>query len=368
MSTFPPPVNPSDLGRGPLVIGLTWTFTSLALIVVGLRFWVRISVTKKLHVEDWLMFVAVLLQLACQSCLTVAFHYGFGKHDRDLTFEQLVNVGKWGWMQFTPGITASILSRISIAILLVRLFGVHSRLKWSVIILAILQVVGGVVVTITSWVQVRPVRALWNPLIPAERLSPNVVAREGNVTGFFFALGDLCYVLFPVIVVWKLNMPLRQKLGLCMLLALSLFTMGCSIAKAVVAESGTSSSSDQQYKSSLALMWSLFEQAFVIMMGCAPPLRSLTRLELPVVDSLSTSMKRLFSSRGSESVLESSTGLGQSKNGMYYELGVAGQSGSEVQAGTMNSAFHQTYNSRIDPKKILRTDHFVVKSDGAGDP
>lgn len=57
---FPDPVNPDDPGRGPLVMGLTWTFSSLALIVVIVRFWVRVAVTKILTVEDWLMLAAVV--------------------------------------------------------------------------------------------------------------------------------------------------------------------------------------------------------------------------------------------------------------------------------------------------------------------
>jgi hypothetical protein len=60
MPMFPPPVNPSDLGRGPLVMGVTWTFSGLALIVVFVRFWVRVTVSKKLSVEDWLMLVAAV--------------------------------------------------------------------------------------------------------------------------------------------------------------------------------------------------------------------------------------------------------------------------------------------------------------------
>jgi hypothetical protein len=86
-------------------------------------------------------------------------------------------------MSFTPGITSSILSRTSVAILLVRIFGVHTWLKWFLIVITVLQVVASVVLAITSWVQVRPVQALWNPLIDAWRLSPNVVARQGNVGG-----------------------------------------------------------------------------------------------------------------------------------------------------------------------------------------
>lgn len=60
ISMFPDPVNPDDPGRGPLVMGLTWTFSSLALIVVIVRFWVRVAVTKILTVEDWLMLAAVV--------------------------------------------------------------------------------------------------------------------------------------------------------------------------------------------------------------------------------------------------------------------------------------------------------------------
>lgn len=128
-------------------------------------------------------YIAQFLNIACQACLTVAFHHGFGKHDRDLTFEQAVNIAKWIWMSFTPGITSSIASRVSIAVLLVRIFGVHTRLKMFLIFITVLQVVASVVLAITSWVQVRPVQGLWNPLIPAQRLSPDVVAREGNVAG-----------------------------------------------------------------------------------------------------------------------------------------------------------------------------------------
>ena len=162
-------------------------------------------------------------------------------------------------------------------------------------------------------------------------------------------------------------MPLRQKAGLCILLAMSLFTMGCSIAKAVVAESGTKTKKDKQYKSSLSLMWSVTEQTFVIMMGCAPPLSSITKLNLPFVQSISSSIKRLVSSRGSESRLDgSTTGLGRSKNGVYYELGVAGQTVSDVKSGSKKSAFSNTDTSSVDPGQVRRTDQFTVKSDREG--
>lgn len=70
MSTFPDPVNPNDPGRGPTVMGLAWKWSALALIVVGLRFWVRIAVTKLLVVEDWLMLAAVVGTLGILLAIT----------------------------------------------------------------------------------------------------------------------------------------------------------------------------------------------------------------------------------------------------------------------------------------------------------
>jgi hypothetical protein len=54
------PIHPEDLGRGALVVGVSWSLSSLALIVVGIRFWLRIAVTNQLKIEDWLMLLAVV--------------------------------------------------------------------------------------------------------------------------------------------------------------------------------------------------------------------------------------------------------------------------------------------------------------------
>jgi hypothetical protein len=118
-------------------------------------------------------------------------------------------------------------------------------------------------------------------------------------------------------------MPLRRKIGVVILLALSLFTMGCSIAKSTVAESGTQSVDDRQYKSSLALMWSVMEQTFVIMMGCAPPLSSITKVKM--ISNMASSLESLFKSRGSSSESGGRTTTGRSSGG-YYELGGRGKS------------------------------------------
>lgn len=63
MSQFPPPVNPDDLGRGPMIMGLTWTFTALAVIAVSLRFYLRSKLSSGPALEDWLMGAALVSAL-----------------------------------------------------------------------------------------------------------------------------------------------------------------------------------------------------------------------------------------------------------------------------------------------------------------
>lgn len=57
---FPPPVHPEDLGRGPAVVGISWAFTIVALVAVGLRMYVRKTIIKSIAWDDWLMCLAMV--------------------------------------------------------------------------------------------------------------------------------------------------------------------------------------------------------------------------------------------------------------------------------------------------------------------
>ncbi|KAI1088257.1 hypothetical protein F5B19DRAFT_432609 [Rostrohypoxylon terebratum] len=333
-TTTPPPVNPDDPGRGLWFMGLTWTLTILSLLVVATRFWVRIAVTRMLYAEDWIMLLASVLNLAGESFLTASYHYGLGKHDEDLTFDQKVNTAKWTWIQYTPSILSSAAARISITILLVRLFAPKVALKWFLIVITTLSVAAIIAQIVTVWNQFTPAEGLWNPLVGTLRYSPSIAVIEGNVIGALCAFGDLVYVLVPVLIVWKLNMPFHRKLSLCILLSFSLITMGFSIAKSVYA----TGSDGTLYEYTLGVVFAVVEQNFVITLGCVPPLRSITRLKLPPsIQDMTSSVRQLFSSsRDTQYNIDSCNECGQGSYG-YYELGVGGKPSSSAHANTVDS-------------------------------
>lgn len=121
--------------------------------------------------------VSQIFQVATQALLTVSYQNGMGKHDANLEQPtQFVTVLKWNWITEVPGLMVSILARISITILLVRLFGVHTWFKWFIITLTAIQtIVDGLIIPFT-FCQVKPTEALWNVyLTDVQRWDPRIV-------------------------------------------------------------------------------------------------------------------------------------------------------------------------------------------------
>ncbi|KAH8892947.1 hypothetical protein GQ53DRAFT_645846 [Thozetella sp. PMI_491] len=291
---FPPPANPSDPGRGPLIMAIIWTFTPLAALAVGARLYVRKAVTQIITWDDWVMVIALILQIANACLLTEAYRYGMGMHSADLTFDQILNQLKWEWIASAPGILVSVVARISIAGLLVRLFGVHAWFKWFIIIFTGIQTVVSIFLVLVVWLQVSPIDALWDYRVPAShRWDMRIQFYTEYLVQALFTFSDLTYVLFPVVIIWRLNMELRQRLSLIALMTLSLLTMIISIEKTTAFYTDKSPSQDGLYLVSYGVLWGCLEQCFVIVMGCIPPLRAIGKVT--AVRGLATSISSLVS-------------------------------------------------------------------------
>ncbi|KAK0707143.1 hypothetical protein B0T26DRAFT_602527, partial [Lasiosphaeria miniovina] len=289
---FPPPAHPNDHGIGPLVMGMTWTFTIIATVAISLRLYLCKKGTKATGLDDWLMLAAVVFQLVFQSLISTSYHFGMGKHDADIEMPgPFVNVLKFCWLGLVFGMAVSITARISIALLLVRLFGgVHKWFKWFTIVLTTTQTIVGTAIIPIHLLQVQPTEGLWDVFRPGvTRWDPRIVIYLEYFLQALYTLSDLAYVLLPVMIVWSLHMALHRKVGLIVMLGMSLFTVALSILKAVWI--GRQPTVDAQYSASLAVMWAGLEQAFVIIMGCVPPLRGILK-DIPGLAAVTASLYR----------------------------------------------------------------------------
>ncbi|KAI0964900.1 hypothetical protein F4678DRAFT_454617 [Xylaria arbuscula] len=304
---FPPPANPKDPGRRYLILGVTWALTALCILVVTARFYLRAFIIKSLSSDDWIMLAAVLGQIGSQVCVTIASYWGLGMHDADLSFyPNLINVLKWLWFSLIPGTIGTVLARISIALLLIRLFGTKIWFRYFLIITNVLQASFSISLLVIIFTSVSPLEGLWNPHLPAKRLDPHIQGNVALVAQSLLAFADLTYVLIPITIVWRLNMSKRQKFGLSLLLAFSLGTLAASIAKAITsdilntASDPTSGSTDLQYMAASSNLIGNIEQSLVVILGCVPPLRPITKLKIfqSVTGWFDNPMKRMAPSRG----------------------------------------------------------------------
>ncbi|KAM5492715.1 hypothetical protein MaudMau93_001431 [Microsporum audouinii] len=287
MSHMPLLINPDDLGRGPLIMALTWTFASLAAIAVALRYYVRIKLSNRLVLDDWLIGAALIFNIISQCFVSVGYHYGFGKHDASLRPDQIINIFKWMWLANTPGLLVAITARLSIAVLLVHLFGkVHRWLKWFLVVVTGLCTILTVIVIPSTFLQTTPVSGNWNPFQPSKRWNPKIYISLAFLSQSLWTFTDLTFVLFPVMIIWRLQMSLGKRIGLILLMSASLLTMSMSILKTIslqriADQQADPTATDAQYNASLTILWSCLEQAFVIIMGCIPPLGSIRKLQVP---------------------------------------------------------------------------------------
>ncbi|TRX90417.1 hypothetical protein FHL15_008782 [Xylaria flabelliformis] len=352
------PVNPGDPGRGPAIIGVTWTLTS---IFVAFRFYCRSQPPSRLGLDDWTILVALVIQLLHQALVTVAWHFGAGMHDEDLSLPQLIRVLMWFWISTTPAIVVSIVARISAAILLFRIFRSVSWFKWFIIVFTTLQTIIGIVSIIAIYTQAEPIQALWDPTVTPTRVRDSRFKDAiVNVAQSFFAFSDLSYVFFPVFIIFKLNMPLRRKIGLAIVLSLSFISFVGSVMKPV-----TANLAHDQYQSSLVIIWSNLEQTLVIMITCVPALRALAILELPIIRSISSSIASIISSSSRKGSV--STSSSQARNG-WEEIGTPAQGarrrrgeGSLVGSATAiaKGESHSKTSVELGPY-IQRTDQFTI--------
>ncbi|KAI0421902.1 hypothetical protein F5X98DRAFT_389170 [Xylaria grammica] len=312
-STPTPLANDGNLGL--VIMGLGWSLTSLATIALAGRFYVRIWVTKSLGIDDWLMLISGVLQIAFQILLTVAYTWGLGKPNLHLTIPQTVSLLELLWTLSIPGIVGAVISRISIAILLIRLFGTKTWLKRYLVIITTFIAVIHVVLIVLTLVQSIPVEGLWNPFIPARRLDPQIFQRYGYFTESVLALADLTYALFPVMIIWKLEMRTRRKVGLSIVMGLSLITVAASILKVVTIPTATSGNA------ALSEIATGTEQAIVIIMGCIPALLPLGKLRHPLMKYINTSLAFLVRTRSSKNEDNlPSTDTGADAHAPYHKL------------------------------------------------
>lgn len=117
------------------------------------------------------------------------------------------------------------------------------------------------------------------------------------------AISDLSYVILPVLFIMRLNMRLSRKIGIALLISVSLMTAAVEISKFVLGELALKDTGPlvEDYQSGrivgLIFMLSQIEQCLVIIAGCVPTLGPLAKTHTATLSWLGNSLVQLITRR-----------------------------------------------------------------------
>jgi hypothetical protein len=307
--TAPGANDAQERGIGHIVDGVTWPFTALAILMVGLRFYVRKRFNNAWSVDDWIMALAMVFNLIYQAFLTTSVSYGYGKPRVTMTPDAMASAFFYQHVCITWAQLADVLARISISILLSRIFGVVKPwFKWFLIFFTTLQAMVSTISVVLSWTEKGPVQSIWDFRIPGhQRIDFRVQQYTSLVSQFIIAITDLTFVLFPVIFISSLRMPLHRKLGIIVLMATTLVATAAAVTKiAIVLLVMEGKIGLTTGHGASIYITSGIEQSLVIIMGCIPALGPVRKLQLHLKFSrLGQSIVSLLSGGSSRSVSSS---------------------------------------------------------------
>lgn len=267
--------DPND-SLAPNIEAVTWILAPLSILVVGARFYTRAIIVRRVEWDDWVMLLSLVLMLVDSCFVQIAIHYGLGRQQSTLQEEDAIKAIMWDYLAQPPAIIGPAFGRISFAMLLLNLVKLMKSRRILLYALIVSQFVVNTLVYVLILAQCKPIESLWDYRVHGECWNLIHQRNIGFFQGSLNGATDLVLALFPVVIVWKLNMKLSQKISLAILMGLGVFAMVGSILKTVYLPS-VGSRVNYTYHTAPLIIWWTVEGYLVIIAASIATLRPLLK-------------------------------------------------------------------------------------------
>ncbi|PQE27620.1 integral membrane protein [Rutstroemia sp. NJR-2017a BBW] len=198
---------------GPSVLAVSWVFGALAIIVVGTRYYVRLRIVERFTIDDWLIALVLILALFNGIFYTLSVHHGLGQALQTLTKTQISNTKKWVYLLDAKcGIRTHrirVLAAGAATSDVVEAEGIALDDYYVEVYRGCCGCCG----------ELFAVNGYWDKDVNATCM-PVVVVRVTYFQGAFCALVDFILAVFPTTLLWNLQMKLKMKVSLSIVMGL----------------------------------------------------------------------------------------------------------------------------------------------------
>ncbi|CAJ0544318.1 Ff.00g035570.m01.CDS01 [Fusarium sp. VM40] len=251
----------------------------LALLAISLRFVARTIQRTRIHWDDWVIILSMVLVAGTASLAIAGGIYGAGKHVWALQMEDLEQIYKilFGYT-FLYSASCAII-KISILLFYGRIFPTtESVFRISIMFGYFLSISYPIVVWVTMGNACRPIEHFWTQFSGTEGTCI-------DINKFFLALGivnmvnDFYILLVPIPQIFQLQMSLRKRLGINSIMMLGSFVCAASAVRIHFLTELTKTV-DVTRAMGPVFIWSDLEPCIAIVSACLPhlaPLRHIIR-------------------------------------------------------------------------------------------
>lgn len=245
--------------------------TTLSIILVGLRFATRIWVVKRVGLDDWTILFACLGHPIGTALVTVQISYGFGRPAYYMTPHQFQEFSKYSYGEWLQTFATLMFTKVSICLFLLRITITKGFIRPLQAAVAIL-VVSNVVLSLLWIFQCTPhLDKAWNDKMPGQCFSKGQLERIIISQALISIISDFFLSAFPILILRKVQISFRSKIGLCLLMGLGVITGSLSIVRTVL--NGQNEANDPSWDVIPNWYWRSWEVFFGIAAACIPALR-----------------------------------------------------------------------------------------------
>ncbi|KAL8345848.1 hypothetical protein RB601_005756 [Gaeumannomyces tritici] len=294
---LPPPPAGLDLTetRVPEIYGSlvpTWIF---AIIAVGLRVAARRLQASKLFLDDWLVAITLI---ACTVHVWISLGY-MVPHGTGLHIWAAPPEAAWVWAQ------GLLVSELAYTITMVtvkwstlwfywRLFNAEPTIRTPILVLAAVVGAWGIAIFLVSILTCVPVHAQWDRFNPVSPMPPTDFKCGVESSKFFIGnsvptiVTDAFIVALPAPYVWRLQLPMAQRIAILAIFLLGAFVTIISMVRFNFILNVDLASPDITWNFSNAIIWTNAESNIAVVCCCLPSLKPILNLLIHGRASLTT--------------------------------------------------------------------------------
>ncbi|KAI0970427.1 hypothetical protein F4678DRAFT_436795 [Xylaria arbuscula] len=299
------------------VIAIATVFQAFSTLALILRLWTRLNIQHiRPGTDDFAIITAWALSVALDTLIALQTRYGLGKHLRDIPPDTDFTTSNILFYAHQPIYYISVsLTKVSIILFYFRLLPQKSYrvFLWFMMVFVILT---GVSFTIAGIFQCSPIASAWNANIHGTCFNQAALFYANG--GFNIAQDSILYVL-PTPILWKMNLPLKQRIALIGVFIVGGLTIVAGIVR-IPSLKEAIMSTDPTWDHVGSSIWSSIECNVGLMCACLVHLKPLVIRVTPTFFGSSKSSKR-----GKMLKLSDKQSDKQSDDGVHSPLQTFGQ-------------------------------------------